>query len=738
MRNRGNSLEILIVSTFRGDAIGDVLGFLLRECGVDCKLRYAPVGQVIQELLLMTGAPSPDAPEIVVVLVRIEDLFGEGTGLGPCGNELSRRESPVSQLVVALEQVAATSPSTVVLCFCPSVRSEATSEAMGPTYASLEHDVISIVTKDKKLYVVSLADTLKSYEITRIYDPFRERLAGIPYTRQYTASLGVALARKIHAIVAPPFKAIFVDCDNTLWAGVCGEDGPHGVHIGIEQAELQRWLIEKCENGVLLCLCSKNNCEAVRQVFDLNPDMLLKREHFVAWAVDWHAKSRNIQKICRELGIATGSVVFIDDDPAECAQVASQCPDVLVLNIPAGFVDVKRLIRNVWACDGSTITPEDTTKTQFYLTNTLREDLRKQRLTFDEFIESLGLRVEIGRMSSADAPRTAQLSRRVNQFNVSGRQYSEAALLAYTNGSLWNCLTVRVTDRFGDYGLVGAVIFRLNSSSMIVDNLLLSCRALGRDVEYEVMARLGEIATEKGLNGIEFLSVDTGKNVPAMAFLRSLGSEHKSDAQETVFRITTSAATHASLSRGRERRENCWPSESVLLQDRAQVLAAPESVKRVEGLQRIVGWNHIDEIIEAVDDDLRQKSGLGSGSGYGSDADDLSHRSEVLSPMELRILSIWNALLGNRKISRTSDFFEVGGHSLLAVEMLVKIKEECGVEIAVETLFSSALTVGHLAEIVTELSLRQYETSDIDKAMAELRTMSEADMNALRDSDQSV
>ena len=167
-------------------------------------------------------------------------------------------------------------------------------------------------------------------------------------------------------------------------------------------------------------------------------------------------------------------------------------------------------------------------------------------------------------------------------------------------------------------------------------------------------------------------------------------------------------------------------------------MAAPESVKRVEGLQRIVGWNHIDEIIEAVDDDLRQKSGLGSGSGYGSDADDLSHRSEVLSPMELRILSIWNALLGNRKISRTSDFFEVGGHSLLAVEMLVKIKEECGVEIAVETLFSSALTVGHLAEIVTELSLRQYETSDIDKAMAELRTMSEADMNALRDSDQSV
>src|SRR5581483_110528 len=119
-----------------------------------------------------------------------------------------------------------------------------------------------------------------------------------------------------------------------------------------------------------------------------------------------------------------------------------------------------------------------------------------------------------------DMPRIAELLQRTNQFNLTTirRRAGEVAELlksARTHG-----VAVRVRDRFGDYGLVGALLCRFGLSALEVDTFVLSCRALGRGVEHRVVNELARIAREEGLSTLTFLYRRTTRNAPAWNFLQ--------------------------------------------------------------------------------------------------------------------------------------------------------------------------------------------------------------------------
>ena len=127
---------------------------------------------------------------------------------------------------------------------------------------------------------------------------------------------------------------IVLDCDNTLWKGVCGEDGPLGVEVTAPYRALQEFMIGQMNAGMLLCLCSKNNEKDALDVFDQRTDMLLKREHLVSWRINWKSKSENIKSLAKELNLGLDSFIFIDDNPVDCADVKINCPSVLTLQLP--------------------------------------------------------------------------------------------------------------------------------------------------------------------------------------------------------------------------------------------------------------------------------------------------------------------------------------------------------------------------------------------------------------------
>ena len=311
-----------------------------------------------------------------------------------------------------------------------------------------------------------------------------------------------------------------LDCDNTLWKGVVGEDGPRGITVGPGMKALQEFVVAQQAAGMVVCLVSKNVEADVLEAFDLRDDFPLRRDHLVSWRISWEPKSKALMELAEELNLGLDSFIFIDDNPVECAEVRSALPQVLTIQAPPdeGFVD---LLRHSWAFDRLKVTEEDRRRTEMYRLNADRTRLESQASDIGAFLASLELKVDIGAPSEAQWSRVSQLTQRTNQFNFSTVRRSEAEVRQLDRSGL-ECLRVEVSDRFGDYGLVGVAIFGPSGDALAVDTMLLSCRVLGRGVEHAMYAHLGKLALEQGLAFVEARFVPSPKNEPAAKFLDSL------------------------------------------------------------------------------------------------------------------------------------------------------------------------------------------------------------------------
>jgi FkbH-like protein len=274
---------------------------------------------------------------------------------------------------------------------------------------------------------------------------------------------------------------------------------------------------------MLLCLCSKNNEEDVWEVFEKNAGMLLKREQIVSSRINWQAKSANLRSLSAELQLGLDSFIFLDDSAAECAEVEARCPEVLTLQLPEEDLDFKRFLSHVWAFDHLKITEEDRLRSDLYSQNAARKQWWDQTLRLADFLAGLELQIEFLPMTNAELPRVAQLTQRTNQFNFTGLRRSENEVAQLCSAGIAECVVVRLRDRFGDYGLVGAMIFSRRPGLLDVHNVLLSCRALGRQVEHRMLAHLGRIAQEEGREKVRINFIPTPKNKPAREFLESIG-----------------------------------------------------------------------------------------------------------------------------------------------------------------------------------------------------------------------
>ena len=108
--------------------------------------------------------------------------------------------------------------------------------------------------------------------------------------------LGEELAALLARGLGRGKKVAVLDCDNTLWGGIIGEDGPTGIRLdpheypGCAFHAFQRQLLELQRAGVLLALCSKNNEVDVMEVLQDHPHMVIRCEHLAAWEINWDNK----------------------------------------------------------------------------------------------------------------------------------------------------------------------------------------------------------------------------------------------------------------------------------------------------------------------------------------------------------------------------------------------------------------------------------------------------------------
>jgi len=253
--------------------------------------------------------------------------------------------------------------------------------------------------------------------------------------------------------------------------------------------------------------------------------MRLKRESLTAWRISFQPKSLAINEIADELGLGLDSFVFIDDNPAEIAEVQANHPEVSCILMPRDPVGWLSAIQNAGVLDRLPPTAEDLERPTRYEEERLRREERSRASSPEEYLKQLGITVSMFAPAPGDMARLAQLINKTNQFNLNCRRRTEAELLALCADKRHAVRLVHATDRFGDYGVIGSFVLKVDGSKAAVDTFLLSCRAMGRGIELAMLASIFEEAKNSGANEVLATLEECPRNEPARTFFSKLGCE---------------------------------------------------------------------------------------------------------------------------------------------------------------------------------------------------------------------
>ncbi len=683
---RESRKKVAVAATFTSETLQAPLEFWFDKLGVAIEILFTPYNQVFQQLLDPSSLFSRNADGINVVLLRFDDWLKdrENASRTAClpAKTIDGIKQSGEEFLTALTTAVERSKAYHVICFCPSSPDIQANEAIRSFLAETESELIHRLRQISGVVCVGSKELWDAYPVKDYYEPMGEKVGHIPFTQTFIASLATMITRKIYSFINIPIKAIILDCDQTLWKGVVGEDGPLGVKINPVYRVFQELLVSQYEAGRLICLCSKNNESDVFEVFDRHPDMILKREHISFHRINWLAKSLNIRSLAEEINIGLESFLFIDDSPIECAEVTANCPDVTTLQLPQEPKDMSRFIRHVWAFDHQQkTTEEDRKRTHLYKQALERDAFLRKSLTFGDFIQGLDLKISISEMSLSQLPRVSQLTQRTNQFNFTTIRRSEADIRDLIKSGRYACHVVEVNDRFGDYGLVGVVLFETQTDAIKVDTFLLSCRVLGRGVEHAVMASLGREAIKRNKKNVELSYFPTAKNQPAFHFLQSVGNgfEQKSEAG---LKFCLPAIKAASIS--------FMPlSMDIGLSPQEEGDSDPSGGSQYS--PKVSNAAVIQEIAEKLSEPTQLQSAIALREKIKSAdkvrPDLVTAFAEPRAPTEKNVASVWKDVLGLKMIGVNDNFFELGGRSILMPRVVIQLKKTFGIDISLVDMF---------------------------------------------------
>jgi FkbH-like protein len=316
---------------------------------------------------------------------------------------------------------------------------------------------------------------------------------------------GDLVMRVVAARRGRSFKCLVMDLDNTLWGGVVGDDGLTGIVLGQGSAggeafvAVQQYAKHLAERGIILAVCSKNDEKVAMEAFEKHPEMTLKASDISCFVANWNDKAMNIRAIAQRLNIGLDSVVFLDDNPFERNLVRAELPMVAVPELPDDPALYPRAIAAAGYFEACSVTTEDRARTSLYSSNAERQALAAQATDLPGYLRSLEMNLFWGRFDEVNRQRIVQLINKTNQFNLTTRRYTDDDYSDVMNDGDAFGLHFRLTDRFGDNGIISVVIGRkVDGATVLVDTWLMSCRVLGREVEQAVLGIVAARARELG------------------------------------------------------------------------------------------------------------------------------------------------------------------------------------------------------------------------------------------------
>ncbi len=381
----------------------------------------------------------------------------------------------------------------------------------------------------KNVYIVDLDMVQSEYGRNQFADPKLYYIAKMPISLECLPEVAKRVLDTIQTLRGNVKKCVICDLDNTLWGGVIGDDGLNGIQIGElgtghAFSELQMWLKDLKNRGILLAVCSKNNEENAKLPFEQHPEMVLKLEDFSMFVANWEDKAGNIRNIQKTLNIGMDSLVFLDDNPFERNLVRSLIPEICVPELPEDPALYLQYIRSLNLFETASHSAGDARRTQQYREESVRRSFETSFTSYEDYLQGLEMKAVAAPFDPFYYPRIAQLTQRSNQFNLRTVRYTEAQIEAVAKDEDKLTIYFMLKDKFGDHGLISVVILdKQEDATLFVSEWLMSCRVLKRGMEEFIVNKIVETAASHGFKKIIGEYLPTPKNAMVKNLYETMG-----------------------------------------------------------------------------------------------------------------------------------------------------------------------------------------------------------------------
>ncbi|MCL4768279.1 MAG: HAD-IIIC family phosphatase [Hyphomicrobiaceae bacterium] len=525
------------------------LGPAFAACGWQAQVGEAGFGDGLAELL----APAGDA-DCLVLLMDIEGFAArDWRRLPDEGLELVRERADLLAAALAAYPERAQCPlliNTIPSAPAPTAGLLDRQHALGLRRAIdiVNQRVLEAAARSGQVHVCDADLALAHVPLARQTDPKMWFYGRLAYSAAATRALARSFAQAWQTLKRGPLKVLALDFDNTLWGGIYGDDGLEALACGTDFpgnafSAFQQECLRLKGQGMLLAGLSKNDPDAI-SVFERHPGMVLRAEDFTAVAIDWEPKPGNIRRLAAELDLGLESFLFLDDSPHEREAMRQMCPAVTVPEMPADPALRPLWIRGLTATWPLRLTDEDGRRADMYRAERAARSLKEGAASLADYLAALQQRLVVEPVRRETVPRAAQMHQRTNQFNLTTVRLGEAelgAMLDERSGSL--ALIGRVTDRFGDHGIVIAATARIDGDAAEIATFLMSCRVIGREIETAFLGALLVELEKRGVRRVMGAYVPTPKNGQVRELYPSAGFRQASaDAERTIWNWTIGEA----------------------------------------------------------------------------------------------------------------------------------------------------------------------------------------------------
>ncbi|NQV08822.1 HAD-IIIC family phosphatase, partial [Candidatus Woesearchaeota archaeon] len=527
-------IKIAFLSTFTINGLGEIMKVLCHDEKINVQTYVGPYGQYAQEILNTSSKLYSFNPNIIFMLFDAEQFLGDFFHFPYRLSADERKgfiDGKLNEIQDLVKTLSKNTDSKMVLnsLLVPHYSSRGIHENKQEKglrklihYFNETLDKMSV--NNSQLFIFDFNSFSSKIGHSNLVDRKMHYLGDLRISPQGLVDISKEYMAYIYPLASMTRKCIVLDLDNTLWGGVVGEDGLENIKLGPEKdgkpfMDFQKRILDMFERGIILAINSKNNYDDVKEVFKKHKYMILKEDKFACIKINWQDKVSNMKEISKELNIGLDSFVFFDDDKTNREMIKELLPEVLVVDMPDDPSLYPKTIEDLHVFNAFTLTKEDMKKGEMYAEQKKREDLKLKSTDIKSFLKELKIKTSITEANKFNTPRISQLTQKTNQFNLTTRRYQEEDIKKFSSSEDYIVKCIDVKDRFGDYGITGAVIVKKSKDFWEIDTFLLSCRILGKEIEFGFMKNILDNAKKAGVE-VRAEFIPSKKNKPAENFLK--------------------------------------------------------------------------------------------------------------------------------------------------------------------------------------------------------------------------